>query len=185
MRALLSVAGILIAGALFFMYTVPAYDEVSALSAKIGEYDQALNKSAELQKLKESLLKRYNALDEASKEKLHKMLPDHVDNVRLILDIDSLATSFGMPIQNVVINSSEDESAERSAVKTISTEQRKYDSLTFKFSTKTTYDNFVRFMEALQGSLRIVDPVSLTVSSEKGSAGVYEYDVTIRTYWLR
>lgn len=200
-HTIISVLGLIIAGAVFFLYTKPAYDNTHALQAQIGEYNQALDKSAELQKLKNTLLSRRNAFDPAAIDALHKMVPDHVDNIRLILDMDSVAGRFGMSLQNVVISNPASESSDKTVIGAINAGKQKYDSLTLKFTTRGTYSNFVQFMEELESSLRIVDVVSLTVtpdgsmmrpSSPEDSArtptqleSTYRYDITIRTYWLR
>src|SRR3989338_10618623 len=103
MKTIFSVAGLAIAGAAFILFTQPNYDTAKALEAQIAEYNQALDKAAELQQLKQSLLSRYNAFNPADLDRLHKLLPDHVDNVRLVLDLDNLAARNGMALQNVLI----------------------------------------------------------------------------------
>lgn len=209
MKNVLALLGFILAGVIYFGYTQPAYSTVKVLKAEIGEYNQALQKAAELKKLKEALLSRYNAFDPLEKDRIQKMLPDHVDNVRLILDMDSLAAKFNMTIQNVAIqtdNSDEKSGSQSSAkspasgmgalasapsnktaVSTISASKQKYESLSLSFSTRTTYDTFIAFIEALQSSLRMVDIVSLSVSPQGSSKGerLYNYDVAIKTYWLR
>lgn len=200
-RSIISVLGLIIAGAVFFLYTKPGYDNTHALQAQINQYNQALDKSAELQKLKNTLLSRRNAFDPAAIDALHKMVPDHVDNIRLILDLDSVAGRFGMSLQNVVISNPASESSDKTVIGAINAGKQKYDSLTLKFTTRGTYSNFVQFMEELESSLRIVDVVSLTVTPDgsiirpispgdgaRASAqpeSIYRYDITIRTYWLR
>ena len=87
-KNLLSIAGLAVAGGIFFLYTQPAYDNVQVLKGRIAQYDQALDKAAELQQLKQSLLSRFNAFRPEDLDRLQKLLPDHVDNVRLILDLD-------------------------------------------------------------------------------------------------
>lgn len=195
LRTILSVVGIIVAGLVFFEYTQPAYDNINALQAKITQYNQALDKSAELQKLKDTLLTRYNAFNPDAKIRLQKMVPDHVDNIRLILDIDSLAGRFGMALQNVVISTPASEGNNQTVIGAISTGNQKYDSLTLKFTVRSTYANFVKFMEQLESSLRIVDVVSLGVTPDSGGSSAqaggssggnyYRYDITIRTFWLR
>jgi len=188
-RAIISIIGLLAAGLAFFYYTQPAYDNVHALQAQIAEYNQALDKSAELQKLKDALLSRYNAFEPAAKARLQKMVPDHVDNIRLILDIDSLAGRFGMALQNVVISGPASGGSDQTVIGAISSGKQRHDSLTLKFSVRSSYANFVNFMEELESSLRIVELVSLSVTPESAAAAAlganYKYDITIRTFWLR
>lgn len=187
-KLILSVAALAIAGAVLFFYTQPTYDKVLALEAEIGEYNEALEKAAELQALKQSLLSRYNAFNPSDIDRLHKLLPDHVDNVRLVLDLDNLAGRHGMALQNVTL-SNPTATAEKGAIGAIGSGREKFNSLTLKFTTHGTYANFRGFIEDLERSLRIVDLVSLNLQegsdNKPGQEPQYRYDITIRTYWLK
>lgn len=194
-RGILSLVGLGLAVGIFLLYTQPTYLGVQSKRAEIERYNQALDKAAELQQLKQSLLSRYNAFDPNDIDRLHKLLPDHVDNVRLVLDLDNLAGKHGMALQNVVISSPEDAEAAKGAVGTVGASKQKYGSLMLKFTTHSVYSNFVTFIEDLEASLRIVDLVALSLSQDDGSviAGrkapgsepTYRYDITLKTYWLR
>jgi len=191
-KILLSAVGLAIAGGVFFLYTQPTYDTVQALSAEIEQYNQALDKAAQLQQLKQTLLSRYNSFNPADLDRLQKSLPDHVDNVRLVLDLDSLAGAHGMALQNVVINNPVSESGNATVIGAIGIGQQKFDSLTLQFSTHGSYPDFVAFLNDLEDSLRIVDLVSLSLQRDPTPAGQaagsglsYRYDIAIRTYWLK
>lgn len=190
MRFVIAILGFGIAVAVFMFYTRPAYDKVKALQSEIAQYDQALQRAGELQRLKQALLSRYNAFDPVDIERLSKLLPDHVDNVRLVLDLDNLASRNGLAIQNVVIGSEARSAGSGGQVSAniVGGNSKAYDSLTLKFSTQSSYPGFVRFMEDLETSLRIVDLVALTMvntSADAAKEPVYRFDITIRTYWLK
>lgn len=188
MKIIFSIAALAVAGGTLFFYMRPMYDETLALEAEIGRYNEALEKASELQKLKQSLLSRYNAFDPADVDRLHKLLPDHIDNVRLVLDLDSLAGRHNMALQNVTL-SNPAATAEKGAVGAISGGKQKYNSLTLKFSTHGAYSDFRGFMEDLERGLRVVDLVSLSLRAAgeriADEEPRYRYDVTIRTYWLK
>ncbi len=190
MRFIIAILGFSIAGGVFILYTKPSYDAVKVAQAEIAQYDQALDRANELQELKQSLLSRYNTFDPGDIERLHKLLPDHVDNVRLVLDFDNLANKHNLAIQNVVIGRGTPDAVpgRTQNAEVIGGVTKAYESLTLKFSTQGTYQGFVTFMEDVQASLRIVDLVSLTLaaaSAEQTGEPVYRFDVTIRTYWLK
>ena len=192
MRTIFAILGFVAAIGVFMLYTRPAYDDVQVLQREIEQYDLALDKAAELQELKSALLEKRKAFDPEDLERLEKMLPNHVENVRLILDLDRLAASFGVALQNVIVSKPASESAGGETVigASLSGDQ-KYDSLTLKFSTRGTYSSFVSFIEELERSLRIVDVISLTIAADSSSTGLrssensYRYEIAIRTYWLR
>lgn len=192
-KLILGVVFMCAAGAVFFLYTQGAYDSMKGTQAKIAEYNTALDKAAELQKLKQNLLERFNAFDPQALDRLKKLLPDHVDNIALILDLDSIAGRYGLALQNVDVSSSAPQTKSRQvAVGAIGTANQGYDSLTFSFSTQGTYSNFLQFMTALESSLRVVDLSSLAIgraSSVPGTGAskepLYSYNLTLRTYWLK
>lgn len=205
MRLIIAIIGVLLAGGIFFWYTKPAYDGVQETQATIVQYNAALDKAAELQKLKQQLLSKFNTFSPTDLDRLQKALPDHVDNVRLILDLDSLAGRYGLALQNVDVTSSAAASSKsQTVVGAIGASNQKYESLTLTFGTTATYAQFVQFLTELESSLRIVDLVSLTVAADTGTNAVpsnptaaaskiprtageplYVYNITLRTYWLK
>ena len=173
--------------AIFFFYTDPAYSGMQTLSAQNGQYNAALDKATQLQQIKQTLLSRYNSFDPNALTRLSTMLPDQVDNIRLILDLDNLAGQYGMALQNVDISSPDTQSG--SVVSSIADASQPYDSLTIQFSTRGTYQQFMQFLTALESSLRLVDLVTLSIAPSgvaNGTAGpLYNYTMTVQTYWLR
>ncbi len=173
--------------ALFLYYTKPAYDSMRSTQEDIAQYDAALSKADELQRLKQQLLSRYNAFNPADIERLRKLLPDHVDNVRLVLDLDTLASKYGFALQNVVIDA-QGLVPIATDVAVIGADESPTGSLTLKFATGGSYPQFVEFMQALEDSLRVVDLVELSMdpdTSAQSNEPVYRFDVTLRTYWLK
>ncbi|MDR3571432.1 MAG: type 4a pilus biogenesis protein PilO [Candidatus Pacebacteria bacterium] len=173
--------------AIFFLYTSPAYDTVQALSAQSAQYNAALTKAAQLQQLKQSLLSRYNSFDQGALNRLSTMLPDQVDNIRLILDLDNLAGRYGMALQNVQISSTATQGS--NVVGSIASGAQPYNSLTIQFTTHGTYSQFKEFLAALQSSLRLVDLESLTFQPGGSTSGTsndpqYSYSLGLQTYWL-
>ncbi len=193
MQTIIAVVGLLLSGGVFFFYTKPTYDASLSVKAEIAQYDEVLDRIAEFRKLRDELSSRFNAYTDVDKDRLKKMLPDHVDNVRLILDLDNLAARHGIALQNVDVTSSASRAAEKQAVAIeIGSSDQKYDSLTFAFGTTATYPTFVAFLHDLESSLRIVDLTSLTMDpageSVFGPQGIepkYSFKVVLRTYWLK
>ena len=188
-KTLFSLGGIALAAGIFFLFAQPRYEGIRQVQAEISEYNQALERAAELQQLKQSLLSRYNAFNPSDIERLKKLLPDHVDNVRLVLDLDNLAAKHGLGLQNVVISTPQSGDDSQSAITAAIESTQKYDLLTLQFATEGTYSNFTAFLRDLETSLRIVDLVSLSLAqgseSPPGGEPSYRYDITFRTYWLK
>lgn len=178
MRLTIPTILILISVGLFFGYIDPTYQGIKKLRVKESTLNKALNQSKDLQKVRDSLLSRYNTFSQQDINRLTKLLPDHVDNVRLILDIDSIASKYNMRTRNVTVS---DVSSEN--VNVIGSNQSAVDSVILSFSVAATYDNFIRFIKDLESSLRIVDLVGLSFSSTEGDA--FNFNISIKTYWLK
>ena len=186
---------LLIAAVVFFGYTQPTYSHVQELKSQSAQLDQIMNEASEFQKLKSQLMSRYNALPAQKLTRLNKLLPDHVDNVRLILDLGSLAGQDGLALQNIVINTDSGSQSSQSAsasgaLGALGKDSSPVGSLTLQFKTQGTYENFTKFLSDLESSLRLVDVVHLTVkplATSNGTQGAdqYSYDMQVRTYWLK
>lgn len=191
MRNLMSIVMLVLAIGLFLVYTKPTYDSAQALQAQVASYDAALSKAAELQQRKQALLSKYNAMNPTDLDKLQKLLPDHVDNVALILDFDNLARQYGMALENVDVAIPGASDATKGTITANPTGSSKYEAVMIRFSTRGTYATFQEFLRGLQSSLRIVDLVTLGMAPANGAPGqqttepVYTYDVALRTYWLK
>jgi len=165
---------------IFYFFTDPEYQEIKRLGAEKKSYEDALENSKILQVLRDQLLERYNSFPASELDRLERMLPDNVDNVRLVLEIDRIASRYGMSIKNIRTGSSSDRSQERSL---IGREDRPYDTFSLEFSVDGPYSNFVSFVSDLEKSLRIVDIENISFTSTEDR--VSSYTVKIKTYWLK
>lgn len=194
MKSALSILGIIIAVVIFFTFTRPMYDSVQTVQGQISQYNAALDKAQQLQQLKQTLLSKYNSFKPTDLSRLQTMLPTQVDNIGLILDLDTLANQYGMSLENVNITSpnSPGSASAGAPATSVGANAAGYDSLDVQFTVHGTYAQFEQYLNALQTSLRIVDLVQLTVggggnqpSSSAGQGRVYTFSVTLQTYWLQ
>ena len=82
---------------LSFVFINPLYTGVNGitdLKAQIVSYNDALNNSKSLEAERDKLTQKYNSIDPANLIKLQKLLPDGVDNIRLVLEIEKLIRSY-------------------------------------------------------------------------------------------
>ena len=101
MRFLLPLALIAVGIGGFFLITSPIYDDITALQAEAEVYNQALENSANLQKERDRLTTKWNSFTVEDMTKLEKMLPNSVDNIQLILEIQEEAAKRGIIVKNV------------------------------------------------------------------------------------
>ncbi len=177
--------GFVLAGSIFFSYTQPTYANIGVAKAQIAQYDDALLKAKQLDQLKQTLTNKYNSFNPDDINRLQAMLPDHADNIGLILELDSLASRYGMALENadVTADASSASAPQNATAGSVIGVSPLYATITMHFSTIGSYDNFRSFLHDLETSLRLVDLSSLTITPDP--SGSYHYEVIIKTYWLQ
>lgn len=177
MNNIVSIILLIASAGLFFGYVDPTYSSVKGLLIEKESYDRALNNSKELQAERDKLLIKLNEMPQEEQEKLSRLLPDNIDNVRLIIDVDEMAKTYGMRIRNFKTDSIEQQD-------TIGRDNNPYGTLTLSFSTTASYNTFLAFLRDLEHSLRIIDITSVSFNASDTNQ-LYDYNVTVKTYWLK
>lgn len=171
--------------ALFFMATDPIYKQVQDLQAQKSEYDDVLTKSQELLAKRSDLQKKYTAFSPSDVERLRKLIPDAVDNVRLIIDMDEIAKRYGLTLKGVNLDDSKGKNGASDPVTTITAGEPKYGTIGMGFSVSANYDTFLSFLRDLEQSLRLVDVTSVGLHAGSSATSTYSFDVSLKTYWLK
>lgn len=193
-RFILPIILIVIAATSFFMFTKPLYEDIATLRVDVNSYNEALNNSKALENERDKLASKYNAISKEDLDKLQKLLPDNIDNIRLILEIEKIASPYGMALKDVKYNSSEGDTKGVDTPGVVQgggniAAQKDYRILNMEFSVTGSYNNFINFTKDLESNLRIVDISSVAFSSEAdlktNPNGLYKYNFKIRTYWLK
>ncbi|HWA32212.1 MAG TPA: hypothetical protein VG694_02050 [Candidatus Paceibacterota bacterium] len=202
----MSIVLIVAAVAGFIVITEPLYKDISGLKAEASVYQSALNNAKEIANKRDALTAQRNAMNQSDIDRLQKMVPDSVDNIRLILEIEQLAAPYGMVLRDIQYDTLSQNALASGQQASASTDQNQvstdtsapdesagkdYGVWTLQFSTQAPYQNFLSFVSDLEKNLRIVDIASIDFSSDSG-AGLnpglsesYKYNFKIKTYWLK
>ncbi len=183
--------------ATFVMYIRPTYDNINEVKVKVTRLDDALSKTRNIRSIRQSLSTRFSEFSDENLERLQKMLPDHVDNVRLVLDMDGVASQYGIRLKNVTIQDSDNNNGANSAIGSAkANKDNSYQSLVLQFEVAATYNEFIRFLSDLESSLRIVDlvylkinPINTSRSDSDSDTNIveqeYNFTIALKTYWLK
>ena len=185
----LPIFALIVAIGIFFAYVNPTWSgSIASTKAAIAADDQALDAARTYISQPAQLTEEKSSIDQASLARLSIFLPDAVDNVGLILDLNTLAARSGVSLSNIDVIKGGKSGTRGSAttdeigslpVSGISP----VDSVDLSLSAVGTYSAFQAFMAGIEKSLRLLDVQDLVV---KGSdTGVYTYQMHIRFYWLR
>ena len=181
MRLMLPIILIAAAIGLFALFTNPTYQNIKVLQTQVGAFDNALDKANELKGVRDQLLSRRNTFATENVQKLERILPDNVDNIRFIIDINNIAARRNLSLSNVSVGTVSDSKVARNAL-SIGSSGDPVGSASVSFSLSASYDDFLAFMQDLEHSLRIVDVQ--TLDFKPASGGKYDISLAIRTYWL-
>ncbi len=165
------------------VYVNPAYNgTIIPLQQDINRSNAALAAAEDFKSKEAQLATERAAIPQESVDKITKFLPDGVDNVQLIVDLNALASRSAVKLSNFNIkqNSLADASAPTSLLG--GQGMRGTDSLDLTVTVDGTYSAFRTFLYGVEHSLRPLDVMEVVVNNSK--TGVYSYDVTFRIYWL-
>ncbi len=165
---------------------------VKQLKALSAQYDTALANSRRLQEERDALGQKYQALSPASVARLTKLLPDNADNIRLVIDIQRMAQTYGMSLASIKFDSSQlpaqaaSGSLAAAAPSDVADASKDYGTFNLEFQTTATYANFLSFLKDMESSLRLAD-ISAVAFSAGGdpSKNTYTYTIRLKTYWLK
>lgn len=198
MRFIMPIVLIGIATSVLFIFADPLYKDISTLKIQAASYNDALNNAKALENERDKLTSKYNSINPDNLMKLVKLLPENVDNIRLILEIEQIASPYGMVLKDVKYNTT-DTDATTAATDAIQGGgvakpiPKDYGIFDLEFSISGSYNNFINFTKDLESNLRIVDISSIAFSSNTSadinaqttSPGIYKYNFKIKTYWLK
>lgn len=182
---------LILAVGLYFTFTKSKIDEIKSINKVNAGYEEALENVEKLIKVRDEVLKTYNSIDENDRKRLDKIVPNNIDNVRLIIDIKGIGEQHGLKLRNVKTSATN----ASSAIKAINTDQNgaevasfgsndsKYEVVTLSFEVSASYKSFVELLKSIESSLRVLDISKISVSANE--TNIYDYEVELKTYWLK
>lgn len=171
----------------FFVYTDPNYRgenlssgerSIKSLQAEDAEYQKALNNTTALRNKRQEIQDRKSTFSLADIEKLEKLLPDNIDNIKLIIDMNNIADKHRLVLKGAKLDTSTKSDSGK-----LGEDNNKYGTIGISFSVNTSYEKFLDFLADLEKSLRLVEITELSVSGN--DTGLYDFSVGLKTYWLK
>lgn len=170
---------------IFFAYINPTWTgSIATLRAQIAQDNQSIVMADTYIQREKELLASKNAMDTASLDRLEKFLPDSVNNVAIILDLNALAARSGLFLKSINVSQSNSSSAasgtglDASAAAFMPT-----GSVDLTLSSSGTYQAILSFLQGVELSERLLDVQNVQITGS--DTGVYDATMTIRLYWLR
>jgi Tfp pilus assembly protein PilO len=178
MKILISLFLVVAAVCGFFWYVEPAWAAIGSTKATITQYQTAVSQAQEAVTTKNTLVSEYNSFTQAQLAQLNQFLPQNVDPVTFILEINAIAAQYGGGLKSVSVGSPGSPTDSQGN----STDQS-YSTLPLSITTAMTYPNFLLFLKDLEQSLPPTDITSLSFSPPS-TGSIYSFNIGLQTYYL-
>ncbi len=171
MKALISIIFIIVSVSLFFWYMEPAWANINALQAQIGQYQSDLAQANQAKVKSDQLVTTFNGITQSQQQELATFLPTNINPISFALSLNSIAAQYGSGLASISIGKSSAVSGQNLNI------------LPVTFSVAMTYPNFLLFLKDLERSLPPTDVTSLSFKTPTKSS-VYTFIVGVQTYYL-
>ncbi len=182
---ILPTLALVVAVGIFFAYVNPTWSgSIAAAKVQIDDDNKALEAARDYEKRQHELASARNAIDPADLTRLVVFLPDSVDNVGLILDLNALTARSGLSLASIDVSADTVSGAGAPASEGLpSSEMDLAGSIDLSLSAIGTYAALQTFLAGVERSARLLDVREIVVNGS--DTGVYTYQMTLRLYWLR
>ncbi|MFH1454962.1 MAG: hypothetical protein ABIF22_01435 [bacterium] len=177
--------------AVFFGYVDPNYKGsitqsgadyskagVIFLKEELLKYDDILNSSTKIIAQRDVLVAKKNTITEVDKNRLERLLPSNIDNIRLIIEISKIAEGRNLIAKNISVGDMAKITSD-----TIGGDNTPYGTLSLKFTVNSSYNNFLNLLKDLENNLRLVDITNISFNATE--SGFYDFNISLNTYWLK
>ncbi len=215
MKTILSIIFFSASIAIVMIFTIPqymcdsttcSYDGIKKLRVDITEYSKAMNSAKDLESRRSSLVERYNSISADDRQRLENMLPNNVDNIKLVLELETIAKKYGLVIESpkletkietVKVDAPTNSQGQAIRSDNSGSVSLPYGTFTLDFTVRSNYENVKKLISDVEQNLRLIEPVALTIkvpgineTTVNGKTTVYPdgvYDVTMRAiiYYLK
>lgn len=180
---ILSLAALIIAAGMFLAYVNPTWNGlIASIKKEIAFDDDALAAAKQYSMQQNQLAASRDSIDPANLSALAIFLPDSVDNVGIILDLNALAARSGLSVASIDVVTG-DAALRNQGAGALPVTADLVGSVDLSLSAVGTFAALETFLKGAEESARLLDVRNLVVRGS--STGVYDYQMTLRLYWLR
>ena len=170
-KLLIPIISIIVALALYFFFIQDTLERVAELKIESAQFDETLKSAQELENTIERLTRESENIQTSDLDKLEILLPDHIDSVRFIYDLNTIADIHNKTLGKVFVEELKGD---------------RFTSTIVTFSINGTYSELLAFLSDLELSLRIIDvrSISFKVTNDSDKDGI-DYTIVIATHVLK
>lgn len=182
-RFILPTILLLFAASLYISYISPGFDEIKEIRQDIQTASSTL--AVRKEEIEDELTKLKNKVDSISPEnkaKLARLIPlqEDFDDAGFVNDMNNIAIRHNLVVDGVQFSSQSVVAADGNIS---GNAFENYGTFKMSFGVESTYKEFILFMYDIEKNEQLID-VDLT-SFKTSDTGIYKYEVSLVTYWLK
>lgn len=182
-KNLLNLLLIVTAFAVYYLAIGPLYsgtggvwqpsNSISTLQAMNTQYDATLGQADGLYSQAQTLRAQYANVSLDAKAKMEIMVPNSIDKIRLLDEVDSIGKQTGLAFDSLAYS-------EGSSGGTVP-----LGTAGISFTVKTNYPKFKELMDNFEKSLRLFSIQSVSFAAAAKEGDLITYQVKLGTYYLK
>lgn len=167
--------------ALYFLLIGPLYkgvggvwqpaESVQSLKELNDQYNETLKQAEDIFTQAETLRSQYSRISNDQKEKMSVMVPDSIDKVRLLSEVNSIINQSGMYASELAYTEGPQTAGRGSAG--------------ISFAVRATYPQFKALMDNFEKSMRLFSIQNVTFSVPDTEGDLIPYQVKLETYFIK
>lgn len=184
MRTITPVFSIIIALVVFFSVSKPMFTEIDDIKAQTAQFQEAVDSAQSRNQKLEELINKKQGHDSRDLEYLDALVPQDVDEVKMLVDLKEMAEKHNMLIGNIGVEGGGTGSPASDASSEVSgaISYNSFSTADITFGLIGTYEQFKSFLADMERSLVLMEVINITFASGEGD--LQQYDLTIRAFGL-
>lgn len=177
-----------------------SYNGIKTIEKEKQSYTIALENAKNLEARRSELTQKYNSISIEDINKLENLLPNNVDNIKLVLELETLAQKYDLLIENPKLETSSLTSGNTNIAggPNLRTPNDPsilpYGTFTMDFSVRSNYQNLKYFIEDIEKNLRLIEIVGIELKVpenidktkiKKYPPGTYDVNIKAVIYYLK
>lgn len=147
-------------------------ESIPQLRAMNAQYDTTLAQADALYNQAQTLRAQYANVSPEQKQKMELMVPNSIDKIRLLDEVDAIAKETGLALDSLSYSEGASASTALGAAGV-------------SFIVKTNYPKFKELMDNFEKSLRLYSVQTVTFASPSKEGDLTSYQVKLTTYFLK
>lgn len=170
-RTFFPIAAIIISVIVLFTYVKPTLNEVKGIQSETREYSDVIANAKQFNDLIQTRVAEMDTIGVRNLARLDKFLPNDIDEVRFLYDIDTIAKKHRMLFGNISVeeDTEDDDSGTVSFVE-------------MSFALIGSYEQFKNVLKDFEQSLALTEVTEINFSAGEGD--LIQFELTVRTFQL-